>query len=152
MTQDPLHGACLCRRVRIVVARYEPTLSACHCRLCVTWAGGPQMGFEAPVDAVTIEGTPARFRATPFSERAFCPDCGTALWLKDDTGGYEFVPGLFPGARDFPLVREVYADCAYASARFAGDHPRVTKADYEQTHSHVADSVTGGATMKGAMS
>ncbi|AHM03418.1 hypothetical protein roselon_01018 [Roseibacterium elongatum DSM 19469] len=121
----------------VSVSAYTPEVSACHCRLCRVWSGAVQMGFEAPVDAVHVRGDVRRYRATPFSERAFCPTCGTALWLKDDTGGYEFVPGLFDGARELPLVREVYADRAFACVPLAGTHPRVSRADYERINPHV---------------
>lgn len=135
--QQGLTGACLCGGVTVAVGRYRPDVSACHCRLCRVWAGGVQFGFEAPAEAVTVSGKVARYRASPFAERAFCPVCGSALWLRDDDGPYEFLPGLFDGARDLPLVREVYADRAFACARLAGEHSRVTRAEYERDTPHV---------------
>lgn len=132
-----LHGTCLCGAVAVRVTQWTHEISACHCSLCRTWAGGVQFGFDAPRDAVTVTGDVRRYRATGFSERAFCPVCGTALWLMDDEGPYEFVPGLFEGARDMPLVREVYADRAWACARLSGDHPRIGRAEYEAKNPHV---------------
>lgn len=136
MTQD-LRGQCLCRDVTITLGDWTPEISLCHCSLCRRAGGGFMGGFVAPADAVTVTGPVARYRATPFSERAFCPRCGANLWLRDDDGEYELSPGLFDAAQDFPLVREVYADCAHRFASFAGDHPRIDRATYESHHPHV---------------
>lgn len=47
--------------------------------------------------------------------------------------------GIMAGfvAAAFPLLREVYADRAHRFAALSGDHPRITRAGYEQTHPHV---------------
>lgn len=72
-------------------------------------------GFVAPEDDVSVEG-PARSRASSeFAERAWCGECGSHLWMRDRGGDYELSPGLFDEARPFPLVREVYADRAFAA-------------------------------------
>ncbi len=94
-------------------------------------------GFNAPPDAVTVEG-PVRSRASSsFAERAWCGDCGTHLWFRERGADYELSPGLFDDARSFPLVREVYADRAFAGCRLAGKHERITRADYEADHPNV---------------
>jgi hypothetical protein len=59
------------------------------------------------------------------------------VWLRDDGGDYELSPGLFDGAACFPLVHEVYADCAHRFAAFAGDHARITRAEYESENPHL---------------
>ena len=94
-------------------------------------------GFVAPADAVTVTGEVRRYRASDFAERAFCPRCGANLWLRDDGADYELSPGLFDDAARFPLIREVYADCAHRFASFSGDHPRITRAEYESHQPHV---------------
>jgi hypothetical protein len=132
-----LTGTCLCGGVSVSVTAYRPEISACHCRLCRVWTGSAQFGLEAPAEAVRVAGEVARYRSSSFAERAFCPVCGTALWLRDDDGPYEFLPGLFDGARDLPLVREVYADRAFAAVTLAGDHPRISRADYEANNPFV---------------
>ncbi len=132
-----LEGRCLCGDVSITLSDWTPEISACHCRLCRRAGGGLMAGFDAPAEAVTVRGEVRRFRATDFAERAFCPRCGTNLWLRDDDGDYELSPGLFEAAGRFPLIREVYADCAQRFARLAGDHPRISRAEYESHHKHV---------------
>lgn len=134
-----LTGQCLCGTVTITATQWSAQVSACHCRLCRVWSGGVQFGFDAPREAVTVTGTVRTFRSSSFAERAFCQTCGTSLWLRDDNGPYEFVPGFFDGASELPLVREVYADRAFACATLVGDHPRVSRAEYEATQPHVED-------------
>lgn len=125
-------GKCLCGAVRVEVTRYTPTVSACHCETCRRWSGSAVWGFDAPEDAVTIRGEPKYFRSSSFAQRAFCADCGTHLWLRDDDSPtYEFCPGLFEDLREVPLNREVYADRAFACVTLAGQHKRVSKSEYE---------------------
>ena len=132
-----MEGRCLCGAVRVAVARHEGATSACHCTLCRRWSGAATWGFEAPADAVEVTGPVATYRSSPFAERAFCGTCGTHLWLRDDGRGYELVPGLFDAAAALPLAREVYADRAFACVPLAGDHERVSRADYEASHPFV---------------
>ncbi len=138
MTAAPLQGRCLCGAVTIHVTAFEDGASACHCDNCRRWTGAAQWGFEAPAEAVTVTGPVASFRATSFAERGFCPTCGTHLWIRDDDGPYDLLPGTFDAARDMPLTHEVYADRAFASVPLAGDHRRVTKETYERDHPYRA--------------
>lgn len=129
-----LTGHCLCGAVRLEVADCTHAISACHCEMCRRWSGSAMFGFEAEANGVRVSG-PVRSRATSaFAERAWCEDCGSHLWIRDTGKSYELAPGLFNGARDFPLIREVYADRAFAACRLSGDHERVTQAAYEADH------------------
>ena len=136
-----LEGACLCGAVRITVdGAYVAAVGACHCSLCQRSAGMVWGAFEAAADAVRVQGTVARYASTDFSERTFCPVCGSNLWLRNTDPAdavYEFMPALFPAARAFPLISEVYSDRAPAYAALSGDHRRVTRADYEARLPHV---------------
>ena len=132
-----LDGHCLCGAVQVRVTEHEAAVSACHCSLCRRWTGAAQWGFSAPAAAVTVTGAVATYRSSPFATRAWCPACGTHLWLRDDGKDYEFVPGLFDGAATMPLSHEVYADRAFACVPLAGEHPRRTAAEYEAEHAFV---------------
>lgn len=132
-----IEGRCLCGAVRIAVARSDGEVSVCHCAMCRRWGGGIMAGFNAPPEVVTVTGEVGRYASSDFSERAFCPRCGSNLWMRDHGRDYELSPGLFDAAADFPLVREVYADRAHRFAAFSGDHPRITRADYERNHPHL---------------
>lgn len=125
-------GECLCGAVRIRVADgHEAGASACHCGLCRRWTGAAFWGFSASPDLVEVTGRVSEYRSTPFSHRGFCGTCGTHLWIRDDDGDYDLMPGLFADAAKMPLDHEVYADRALACVPLAGDHPRITAAEYE---------------------
>ena len=133
MKADDLTGQCLCGAVQITVAgSHDPRPGACHCRMCQRWSGGMFMCFEAQADAVTVTGDVARYASSDFSERAFCPRCGSHLWMRDTDqpgGAYELMPGLFDAARAWTMRSEIYVDSAIAA--LAGEHPRATGAEYE---------------------
>ncbi len=136
-----LEGRCLCGAVTIRVdGAHDPRAGACHCRMCQRWSGGLFLCFDAKASAVSVEGPVARYASSPFAERAFCPSCGSHLWMRDlevEDGDFGLMPGLFDAARDWPLRSEIYTDRAMASARLAGDHPRATRAEYEAKNLHI---------------
>lgn len=140
MTGAPMTGHCLCGAVTVRVAGpHDPRPGACHCRMCQRWSGGLFLCFNADAAGVTVDGPVTRYASSGFAERAFCPVCGSHLWMRDNTGAtYDLMPGLFDEARDQPLRSEVYADRAMASVRLQGDHRRATQAEYEQKNHHVA--------------
>lgn len=140
--RSSITGRCLCGSVTIRVDAHDPTVSACHCRMCLRWSGVPFAGFEAPAEALTVTGEVATYASSFFAERAFCPTCGSHLWFRDTNPAgqpFELPPGLFPAADHFPLVREVYADQAPHWAVFAGTHDRVSASHYEKTHPFVSE-------------
>lgn len=92
---------------------------------------------------VTVEGPVKTYASSAFAERAWCDVCGSSLWIRDlPDGAYELMPGLFENAGGGRLSREVYADCAPEGYALAGDHHRVTAAEYEAAHQHVAAGET----------
>ncbi len=133
LSDAAMTGTCLCGAVR-VRAVAAGALSACHCRPCRRWSGSVFAGFDA--EGVEIEGPVRTYRSSSFATRAWCEACGTHLWFRDDGGPFELSPGIFDEAGAWPLAREVYADRARAFA-LAGDHERVSAADYEAGHRHV---------------
>ena len=136
-----IEGRCLCGAVTLsVTGDHDPRVGACHCTLCRRWSGGLFLCFTAPADAVTVTGDVATHATSPFSERAFCPTCGSHLWMRDtdrDGADYDLMPGAFDAARDWPVRSEIYADRAMASAALDGAHERVSGATYEKTHPHI---------------
>jgi len=134
-------GHCLCGAVRVTVADHGGFTGACHCRMCQRWSGGLFVSLSVPAAAVTVTGPVARYQSTTFAERAFCPTCGSHLWMRDtDTADapFELMPGLFDAARDIPLRSEIYTDRALPGLALAGDHRRATRAEYEAKHPHLA--------------
>ena len=133
--QTIIRGHCLCGAVTITLdGEYDKTVGACHCRMCQRSSGGLFLAFDAQPNAVTVTGDVTRYASSEFAERAFCPQCGSPVWLRDtdrDDAIYELMPGLFDEARDWPLRSEIYIDRAMISARLAGNHRRSTRAEYE---------------------
>ena len=136
-------GNCLCGAVRVTVDAPLSKISACHCDMCRRWSGGIQMGIEVPEDRVTITGPVKTYRSSWFAERAWCADCGSALWFRNidgpEVGFFEVMPGLFDNAGGARLKREVYSDRCPAGYALAGDIERVTKADYEAQYAYVPE-------------
>lgn len=141
MNSVPLIGRCLCGDVTITVSGvHDPRPGACHCRMCQRWSGSVFTSFAADATAVRVEGSVARFASSSFAERAFCPRCGSHLWMRDtdkDNAAYDLMPGLFDAAADWPLQSEIYTDRALASVTLAGDHRRATEAEWEAKHPFV---------------
>jgi hypothetical protein len=139
-----MQGHCLCGAVTVrVTGTHDPRVGACHCRMCQRWSGGLFLCFEAR--EVQVMGEVARYRSSPFAERAFCPVCGTHLWMRDlgEDGTaavdapYDLMPGLFDAARAWPMRSEIYTDRAIAGVVLAGDHRRATRAEYEARNDHI---------------
>ena len=110
--------------------------------MCQRWSGALFVCFAAPAAAVSVSGEVARHASSDFAERAFCPTCGSHLWMRD-TGepdaDYDLMPGIFDAARDWPLRSEIYSDRAFACARLAGEHRRATGDEWEAEHRFVGD-------------
>lgn len=135
---EGIEGHCLCGAVTVRVAEAPGWVGACHCRMCQRWSGGLFLCF--PASGVTVEGEVARYASSGFAERAFCPVCGSHLWMRNFNsaeGNYELMPGLFDEAAEWTLRSEVYADCAMASVQLGGAERRATKAEYEAKQPHV---------------
>jgi hypothetical protein len=135
-----IEGHCLCGAVRVSVSEHGGFTGACHCRMCQRWSGALFVCFSAPEAAVTVTGPVTRYQSSSFTERAFCPTCGSHLWSRytdRPRTDYELMPGLFDAARDIPLKSEIYTDRALPGLALAGDHRRATRAEYEAKHAHL---------------
>ena len=135
-----MHGHCLCGAVTVTVAGHGGFTGACHCRMCQRWSGALFVCFSAPASEVTVTGEVTRFQSTAFAERAFCPTCGSHLWMRDtdgDDADYDLMPGLFDDARHIPLTSEIYVDRALPGLALAGNHRRKTRDEYEATNPHL---------------
>ena len=135
-----IEGHCLCGAVTVRVAHHGGFTGACHCRMCQRWSGALFVSFNAPAEALTVTGAVARYQSTPFAERAFCPRCGSHLWMRNTEGdgkSYDLMPGLFDAAREIPLKSEIYTDRALPGLALAGDHRRATRAEYEAKNPHL---------------
>ncbi|EAR52867.1 hypothetical protein OG2516_10406 [Oceanicola granulosus HTCC2516] len=135
-----LEGRCLCGAVALVVeGRHDGTVGVCHCSMCQRWSGGLFACFRAEAAAVSVTGEVRRHRSSEIAERAFCPACGSHLWMRDTAGDapYDLMPGLFPALAAAPLGSEIYTDKAPAYLPLSGNHTRETEAEWQSRNSFV---------------
>jgi hypothetical protein len=135
-----MEGHCLCGAVTLRVTGHGGFTGACHCRMCQRWSGGIFVCFSVPPGNLEVRGTVARHASSAFAERAFCPTCGSHLWMRDTQSAddpFELMPGLFDAAAALPLESEIYIDRALPGLALAGNHRRATQAEYEARNRHV---------------
>jgi hypothetical protein len=130
-------GRCLCGAVTLRAIPAAPEVSICHCTMCRRWTGGVFACFGAEGRDVTTEGPITTYTSSSFSERAFCGTCGSHLWIRDEDGFLDLMPGLFEGAQNFALRHIVYADRAPAYAPVPQGVPTKTAEEYEAVKPHV---------------
>ena len=140
----PIEGRCICGAVSVNVKHTDDArIGVCHCRLCQRWSGALFACFAVPAESLSVSGKVVRYASSDFAERAFCPKCGSHLWMRDtkeSDGIYDLMPGLFDATRSWPLRSEIYCDRALASVCLAGDHRRATRSEYEAEHPHVKET------------
>jgi hypothetical protein len=111
---DPLTGACLCGAVRFELVEPPTIAYYCHCTRCQRRTGsGAAVSARVPPGSVRIVSGEDRVRRYVPDEglpKAFCGDCGSALWAENrDTGEplavrlgvFDSDPGIRPTARQF---------------------------------------------------
>jgi len=129
-------GGCLCGAVRFTATELG-NFGVCHCKMCQRWAGGPFFGITVLEAAMRITGgeNVIDFRSSDRATRSHCGVCGSSLWYRDDkglegTGDYEITIGLLDDADGLILRREVYIDRKPDSFALAGEHERLTEAEF----------------------
>ncbi|MGZ9809509.1 GFA family protein [Pseudoroseicyclus sp. H15] len=128
-------GSCFCGAVQFAASEIG-SLGACHCTSCQRWTGGPLLGVSVAEAAMVVTGSDnvvAR-RTSGWASRANCAKCGSPLWYRydkgeDGAGSYEVPLGLFDEKDDILLTKEIFIDQKPAGFAFAGDHPRLTRAE-----------------------
>lgn len=98
---EPITGGCLCGGVRFRLRSLPADVAHCHCVTCrrasgapfVTWATLPR------ADVAITGGAPRPFRSSRHATRWFCPDCGSQLFLDDDS---EMTVDIAAGSLDAP--------------------------------------------------
>ena len=97
-------GKCLCGRVAISLNLSEKgnekrqVLSVCHCSICRRQTAGPEffLAEEFQASDFQISGEINQYHSSNHASRAFCPNCGTAIYWKDEKQQlFSFTAGLF---------------------------------------------------------
>jgi hypothetical protein len=122
MAELPLTGGCACGGVRFEID--APLLSAswCHCTRCRRRTGtpaSPQARIEpGSLRVVSGEELVRAWQPEGGWAKAFCGDCGSALWSQDPDdpqlkavrlGAFDGEPGIRPQWRQFVAYAAVWA-------------------------------------------
>jgi hypothetical protein len=124
-------GRCLCGSVTFSAEDVHNHIHSCHCNMCQRWNGGP--AFASPVGSIQFndEEQIARYSSSDWAERGFCKHCGSNLFYRLKQGDQYFVAmGTFDDLAAFKLAGEIYIDEKPGAYNFAGDHPRMTGAEF----------------------
>jgi hypothetical protein len=111
---EPLTGGCLCGAVRFELTEPPTIAYYCHCTRCQRRTGtAAAISARVAPGSVRIVSGEDRIRSFVPPEgllKAFCADCGSALWAttRDDgeiaavrLGVLDSDPGIRPSARQF---------------------------------------------------
>jgi hypothetical protein len=130
-----LQGQCMCGAVTVTATPARDALGACHCDQCRRWTSSMLVTFQAEEGYAAL-GPVKTFTSSDWAERAFCADCGSALWYRltlpgDMHGQTQMAAGLFENGAGSPLKLELYVDKKPDGYAFAGERKQMTKAEVE---------------------
>ena len=96
------------------------------------------MSLNVPLAAMTVMGTDhiVTYASSDWAARSFCGRCGAGLWYRltgegTDNADYIISAGTLDDLTGLALTREIYVDFKPEGYDFAGDHPRLTGAEFE---------------------
>lgn len=130
-------GGCLCGAVRFDARDVPGTYGICHCPMCRRWTGSALVEVSVQSDHITWSGTEhiATRASSDWAERAWCRECGTALYFRHTKrdkwfGSTDLPLGLFDDTSGFELAYEVFVDEMLDGLAFAHTgHKRLTRAE-----------------------
>lgn len=132
-----MHGSCLCGAVQFEATPSLPHSHACHCEMCRRWSGAALVVVMVAKEAVRWDGEAnvRTYRSSDWAERGWCDRCGAALFYRvkaeGPMQGTTFIAlGLFDDPDSLPMRHEIYIESKPSAYGFAGDHKRVTGAEF----------------------
>jgi hypothetical protein len=142
----PREGGCLCGAVRFVAAEMPDHVHACHCTICRKISGSATISVKVRYAAMRIEGGEHAvvYTSSDWATRSFCGRCGSGLWyrLTGDDADYIISAGTLDDLTGLILTEEIYVETKPDGYAFAGDHPRLTGAEFEVTlNANVGDAL-----------
>ena len=86
-----IDGACHCGQISFTADIDPRRVTICHCTDCQVFSSSAfRMSITAPVENVSIKGTPKRYIKTADSgalrAQLFCPNCGTPVFTMAPEG------------------------------------------------------------------
>lgn len=128
-------GGCLCGAVRYAAAKLDDHMHACHCTMCRRISGSATMSVNVPFAAMRITGgeNVVAYASSAWATRSFCGRCGTGLWyrLTEKDADYTLSAGTLDDLTGLRMTQEIYVETKPEGYAFAGDHPRLTGAEFE---------------------
>lgn len=128
-------GKCLCGSVTYEVTSPVTKTGACHCEMCRKWSGGMYLAVEVPPGGLKVQGEVQSYRSSDWAERCFCGKCGSSLWYRllipgPQHGTHHLAFGTLDDTADVAFEGEIYVDQKPDAYALAGEHPRLTKAEF----------------------
>ncbi|MBO9448462.1 GFA family protein [Ruegeria sp. R14_0] len=129
-----LQGQCMCGAVTVTATPARDALGACHCDQCRRWTSSMLVTFQAEPGYAAL-GPVKTYTSSDWAERAFCSECGSALWYRitlpgEMHGHTQMAAGLFEDT-GHPLQLELYIDKKPDGYAFAGERRQMTKTEVE---------------------
>ena len=126
-------GKCLCGAVGYTATLSKPEISACHCGMCRRWTGGPLLCTSAKEVKWAGDEHIKVFKSSDWAERAFCSQCGTALYYRitapgPHQGSVTLAFGTLDDQSGFELHREWFIDKKPEAYTLAGERETFTEA------------------------
>ena len=133
MAGRDVSGQCMCGAVKVTATLAREAVVACHCDMCRRWTSSMLMTV-AVEPGHSVEGPVKQFTSSDWAERAFCADCGSALWYRVTAPGpmhgqAQMAAGLFDDAAGANLKLELYVDRKPQGYAFAGERRQMTEAE-----------------------
>jgi len=133
----PREGGCQCGTVRYVAAELDDHMHACHCSICRRISGLATLSVTVPFAAMQIRGQEhvIVYTSSDWATRAFCGRCGSGLWYRLNGEDADFIlsAGTLDDLSGLTLTQEIHVEMKPQGYAFAGDHPRLTGAEFEAT-------------------
>lgn len=126
-----MKGKCLCGAVSFTAGNVDTEVHAGHCSMCRSWTGGPLLSVSVQSMHFDDDADLVRYKSSAWAERGFCRKCGSNLFYCVSASGlYVVGMGAFEDQSPFHLASEIYVDEKPGSYAFAGEHPRLTGAEF----------------------
>lgn len=127
-------GKCLCGAATFTAKGLSEEASACHCGMCLRWAGGPWIGVFVEALDVADESVVTVAQTSAWAERGFCNQCGSGLFYRVTAEGkHQGLTSVSLGCLDDPnglkLTKEWFIDRKPDVYAFEGERRRVTEAE-----------------------
>ena len=134
MSDHTIDGSCLCGGVTFVT-RQPSHIDACHCTMCQNWAGSIFVGADyrkADDVKITSGETLEWYASSDWAKRGFCKTCGSSLFyrLNENEDFWAVCAGSLNLPEGLKLGKEIFIDEKPGLYDLAGDHPKLTGAEF----------------------